>query len=237
MTKLRNTLIGAAALSLSLVAVASPAGASTPHPKFINTIHRVAPFSKHRTTKYLVNFGETTCHVLGKYPTYPGNPNGDMGPVAEVLGIVQDNNSEYSDGFSDTQISDLVGVSILYLCPSYELGVQQFNQNEGSGATDPGGGSEWVWEPASSASPTPAPAAAATPPAQPVTQPYSCVYVDGVSNTSGCEMTPDPTNMPSNFTGTITYEPNTGTPVGGTPCVTIPNTNSCEPGTDTMPNG
>lgn len=155
MTKLRNILIAGAALALPLVAVASPAGASTPHPKFITAIHRVAPASKHLTNKYLINLGETACHTLGQHPTTPGVVDGDFGPVAEVLGTIQDDNLQYNDGLSDTQISEVLGVSILYLCPSYEPGVKQFDQIEGSGVTDPGGGSEWVWQPASSAPPTP----------------------------------------------------------------------------------
>ena len=83
MTKLRNILIAGAALALPLVAVASPAGASTPHPKFITAIHRVAPASKHLTNKYLINLGETACHTLGQHPTTPGVVDGDFGPVAE----------------------------------------------------------------------------------------------------------------------------------------------------------
>ena len=153
--KLRNILIAGAALALPLVAVASPAGASTPHPKFITAIHR----GPRRPSTSRTSISSTLAKrpvTHWKHPTTPGVIDGDFGPVAEVLGTIQDDNLQYNDGLSDTQISEVLGVSILYLCPSYEPGVKQFDQIEGSGVSDPGGGHEWVWQPGSSA-PPPAP--------------------------------------------------------------------------------
>ena len=63
MKLLRNILIGAAALTLPVMA-AAPAGASTPHPKYVNWVHKYIPVTKHIPNKKIVAFGEKTCDYL-----------------------------------------------------------------------------------------------------------------------------------------------------------------------------
>src|ERR1700722_4610834 len=83
MAKIRNLLIGAAALALLLVSIASPSGASTSYSqsKFIRSIHTWLPATKHFTQRHLVAAGTAICqgvehYVLG-YVRKDGAPLGN----------------------------------------------------------------------------------------------------------------------------------------------------------------
>ena len=145
--RLRNILIGAAALTLPLVTLTGTAGASTSRSKFIKAVHAWVPSTKHLKNKNLVAAGEVVCHALKQYPV--GHGQEAWKPVEEVFGTFQ-NNPQVANVFTQTQVNEIFGESVLFLCPSYEQGVRQFNQIEGDGSANP----NWI---PTSKTPPPAP--------------------------------------------------------------------------------
>jgi hypothetical protein len=146
MRKIRNILIEAAALGLLLVAVTLPAGASTTHAKFIKAVHAWVPSTKHLKNKNLVAAGEVVCHALEQYP---GHGQEAWQPVEEAFGTFQ-NNPQVANVFTQAQMNEIFGESVLFLCPSYEQGIRQFNQIQGDGSANP----NWI---PTSKTPPPAP--------------------------------------------------------------------------------
>jgi hypothetical protein len=114
---IRTIIIGAVALSLSLVAIASPAGASTSHPKFVKAVHKMAPATKHVPNKVLVAFGEHVCYEINDYAL-------SFTPSAQQVYIVADQMKAYDDSYGDPVAYKHLGMflvdSVVYLHPSYD---------------------------------------------------------------------------------------------------------------------
>jgi hypothetical protein len=70
--------VAVCALTLPIVAVASPAGASTSHPKYISALHRLAPGTRSVSTKKLLALGEATCNIF------------KFAPVSEEVGVLDE---------------------------------------------------------------------------------------------------------------------------------------------------
>ena len=138
LSKIRKMLIiGTAALSLPLVAVASSAGASTPHPKFINALHAWAPATRQHTNSFEVKLGVAICTNLGVLNqeggyNQGGHPYGYLVISEEWGELVRGNKqlvSPTSPQAGYALINDILGVSVLELCPVYEPGIQYENQS------------------------------------------------------------------------------------------------------------
>ncbi len=154
--RLRASVGAAVLISLGLPVFQGIASASVPvitspskavQAKFIKAVHTWVPSTKHEKNHYLFTTGEAICHNLGLYPQDPGVVDGDIGGIPTVLGTFQDENTrdENNQGvtpFTKAQVADIFGMSVLFLCPRYGLGVQQFNQAEGG--TQAASVGDWV---------------------------------------------------------------------------------------------
>ena len=136
MTKLlRNILITGTALSLPFVAVASPAGASTPRPKFINAIHQMAPATQQVNDKVLLALGNQICYEINAYAE-------TFTPSAQQVLIVADALKGYDVDAGNPVTHNHLGLflvdSVVYLCPSYDSALQGFQAWPGDPAASLG---------------------------------------------------------------------------------------------------
>ncbi len=146
---IRTIIIGAAALTLPLVALTGTAGASTSpskatQAKFIKALHAWAPATKQHTNKSEVSEGETICRNLGRNGNEQadaavGQPRGTTAVEETFSDFVNENsrvliNSQNSTGSvlaGQTLENDIFGVSVLELCPRFERAVKYLNSPGG----------------------------------------------------------------------------------------------------------
>ncbi len=147
--RLRNILIGAAALTLPLVTLTGTAGASTSpskatQAKFIKALHAWAPATKQHTDKSEVSEGDVICLNLEmngnvKADAAVGQPKGTTAVEVTFSDFVNENsqvliNSQNSTGSvvaGQTLENDIFGVSVLELCPRFEPAVKYLNSPGG----------------------------------------------------------------------------------------------------------
>lgn len=270
MTKLlRNIIMGAAVLALPLVAVALPAGASTSQDsKFIRAIHAWVPVTKQHTDRSEISEGEAICHniravasnqvtgINGENDAAVGWPRGTTAVTSAWSALTNESGQLFISTVNQglpaqaayTVDADLLGISVLDLCPNFEHAAKYINQHGlmgGAGmlpttnkvpqwASSSGTGTKGYGYSATEPPPTTTTTTVPSPPGT-----VSCTYSDGTLMESqsdpACIGIPTDSDPP-NLTGTYLFHDN-GTPVGGSACVAIPNTNSCEPGTGEVPNG
>ena len=122
MSKIRNTLIGAAAVVAPLALMASPAGAAQAHPKYVAAVRHIAPkLTKGDSNQKLTALGEAVCSDL--------NSGDTVAYVAvEFLDSTANPFTSYQDG-------EIIGASVVYLCPSYIPALKLFIQQESGGGS------------------------------------------------------------------------------------------------------
>jgi Protein of unknown function (DUF732) len=123
MTKLRNTIIGAATAGAALALVAAPAGAAQSHPKFIRSVEKTAPGLKQFKSSYLSSLGTTICAAL--------RAGDSVNDVATTLVNATSNGN--GDILTYKQDGVLLAGSVLYICPGYTSALRSWlNSEEGN---------------------------------------------------------------------------------------------------------
>ena len=112
---LRNVLIGATLAAGALFA-AIPAGASTPHPKYVNAVKDIAPGLDHFKAKTLVADGEEFCSSLEQYGVGEG--------VFSAFAWIHSSDSPHP--LSEQDADTIEAGAAKYLCPAFNAQVARY---------------------------------------------------------------------------------------------------------------
>lgn len=133
MSKIRKILMGAAALTLPLVAATGTAGAATSHAnsEFVSFVHHKDPVSKGITN--LPKVGESVCSSFRSGDSLKTVMTSLLGQ--SHLGIAK--------GTWGRLIESIVASSVVYLCPQYSQSVANAASHEGAAPVTASGG-YWI---------------------------------------------------------------------------------------------